>query len=319
MCIRDSGTPPNVAYQTVGLDLDIGEAGNIGYMPISMVPVGSSPYALGTERAAETVTKEMAAPEFGSPEHVKLWQHKESRVVSYREQMKRQLKREFQRQQTEIGRALRDQKTIGRGHGVSVKQHLEEMFNLLAEKERFKIEFLPLFRAALEAVALDELLSLGIDIDFDLDRPEVRGELVGILNEFAEKVNDTTYNDLVGLFAEAESQGETIPQMMERLSSYFEGRKSEASTERIARTTMTSVNSAGDDAAWKQSGVVQGSEWLTAIDGRERDAHRAAHGQYRGLGQMFDVGGELLTGPGDPNGSPGNIINCRCTRKAVLL
>ncbi len=312
------GTPPNLAYETVGLDIDLGDAGNIGYMPISMVPVGSSPYALSTERATTPVTKDVDAPEFGSDEHVKLWQHKENRIDPFKARMRRMLKREFQRQQVEIGRALRDQKALGRGHKAEVKQHLEEMFHLAAEKERFRVEFLPLLREALKSVALDELLSLGIEIDFDLDRPEVRGELAGILNQFAEKVNDTTYNDLVGLFAEAESQGETIPQMMERLSAYFEGRKSEASTERIARTTMTATNTAGDEAAWSQSQVVRGSVWLTAIDGRERDAHRAAHGQERGLGQMFDVGGEYLVGPGDPNGSPENIINCRCTRKAVL-
>ena len=177
---------------------------------------------------------------------------------------------------------------------------------------------MPLLREALQAFALDELTALGIDIDFDLDRPEVRGELEGILYQFAEKVNDTTYDDLAGLFAEAESQGETIPQIMERLSSFFEGRKSEASCERIARTTMTAANSAGDDAAWIQSGVVQGSVWLTSIDGRERPAHRDAHGQERRIGEMFEVGGEMLAFPGDPMGSPGNIIQCRCTRKAVL-
>jgi len=313
------GVPANAAYEKVGLDIDLGPAGDIGYLPISMVPVGSSPYALSSEeRAGQPVTKDMKAPEFGSLEHVKLWTRKDARTDPYRAQMKRLLKKNFQRQQTEIGRALRDQKAIGRGKAADVQKSLAEMFNLHAEKERFKVEFLPLLREALKAFALDELQAMGIDIDFDLDRPEVRGELEGILYQFAEKVNDTTYNDLVGLFSEAESQGETIPQIMERLSSFFEGRKSEASCERIARTTMTAANSAGDEAAWIQSGVTKGSIWLTAIDGRERDAHNAAHGQERRLGELFEVGGEMLTGPGDPNGSAGNIINCRCTRKAVL-
>jgi HK97 family phage portal protein len=315
------GTPPNLAYQTVGLDLDIGEAGNVGYMPISMIPVGSSPYVEPPAEQQRAMNKTMKAPEFGSDAHVKIWRRKEDRVVQFRAQMRRMLKREFQRQQNEIGRALRDQRAMGRGKAVDtpeIKQSLAEMLNLAAEKERFRVEFLPLLREALGSVALNELESLGIDIDFDLDRPEVRAELAGILNQFAEKVNDTTYSDLVDLFAEAEAGGETIPQIMERLSAYFEGRKSDASTERIARTTMTAVNSAGDDAAWQQSGVVQGSGWLTSIDGRERAAHRNAHGQERRLGELFEVGGELLTGPGDPNGSPENIINCRCTRVPIV-
>lgn len=312
----DRGTPPNLAYETVGMDLRI-PGGEIGYMPISMVPVGSSPYALGMGQRGVR-DKAMKAFEFGSDEHVKLWQRKEARVAPFKTQMQRLLKREFQRQQTEVGRALRDQKAIGRGKGLEVKESVEQMFNVAAEKERFRATFLPLLREALASIGAEELAALGIEIDFDLDRPEVRAELEGILYQFAEKVNDTTYDDLVGLFQEAEAAGETIPQMMERLSAYFEGRKSEASTERIARTTMTAANSAGDDAAWLQSGVVQGSVWMTAIDGRERDAHRAAHGQERRLGEMFIVGSESLAFPGDPMGSPENIINCRCTRRAVL-
>jgi hypothetical protein len=36
-------------------------------------------------------------------------------------------------------------------------------------------------------------------------------------------------------------------------------------------------------------------------------------GQKVGINEMFIVGGENLEFPGDPFGSPGNVINCRCT------
>jgi hypothetical protein len=36
------------------------------------------------------------------------------------------------------------------------------------------------------------------------------------------------------------------------------------------------------------------------------------------LGGMFVVGGESLDYPGDPYGSPGNIINCLCSQIAVI-
>jgi len=52
--------------------------------------------------------------------------------------------------------------------------------------------------------------------------------------------------------------------------------------------------------------------WITAGDERVRMAHAAANGQRRGLDGVFIVGGEALRFPGDPNGSAGNIINCRC-------
>lgn len=323
----EHGTPPNLAYQTVGLDLDLGTDGDVGYMPISYVPIGESPYTVGeapptTERATAPIAKNEDPWVFGSDLHRKTWQRKQFRIAPFEQQMKRLLKKEFQRQQIEVGRALRNQNNLGRASDLEIKQikmNVLQLFDLEREKERFRVKFRPLLLAALEAVGTNEMESLGIEIAFDVDRPEVRGELAAILAKFAEKTNDTTFNELVDLFAEAEEQGETIPDMMERLSAYFEGRKSDYQTERIARTTMTATNSAGDEAAWSQSGVVKGSRWLTNIDGRERDAHREAHNQKVGLGQMFEVDGEMLAYPGDPTGSPGNIINCRCSRAAVLI
>ena len=54
-------------------------------------------------------------------------------------------------------------------------------------------------------------------------------------------------------------------------------------------------------------------EWLTARDEKVREAHWAADGQIVRINEPFEVGGEALMWPGDLNGSPGNIINCRCT------
>jgi hypothetical protein len=53
-------------------------------------------------------------------------------------------------------------------------------------------------------------------------------------------------------------------------------------------------------------------EWLTQRDGKVRGSHRIADGQKKGLREPFFVGGEYLKKPGDPSGSPENVINCRC-------
>lgn len=54
-------------------------------------------------------------------------------------------------------------------------------------------------------------------------------------------------------------------------------------------------------------------EWMTAIDGRERAAHREADGQIVDYKEKFFVGGQFLFSPGDPSGNPKNVINCRCS------
>lgn len=55
--------------------------------------------------------------------------------------------------------------------------------------------------------------------------------------------------------------------------------------------------------------------WQTLGDEKVRASHIAADGQKRQAG-FFTVQSEFLRFPGDPSGSPSNIINCRCS--AVL-
>ena len=96
---------------------------------------------------------------------------------------------------------------------------------------------------------------------------------------------------------------------------------------RIARTeshsaAVFSTQSAVDSTA-KETGVEFKKYWLNAIDDRTRTGHIAAGETYGpdsaiGMEEPYLVAAiegdekEELMHPGDPSGSPGNIINCRC-------
>ena len=85
---------------------------------------------------------------------------------------------------------------------------------------------------------------------------------------------------------------------------------------RIARTEMVAAGNYGTNQAMVDSVNNYGARiqkvWITAMR-ESRDAHIAANGQVREVGQPFDVGGEKLQYPGDPtHGSAGNVINCQC-------
>jgi len=54
------------------------------------------------------------------------------------------------------------------------------------------------------------------------------------------------------------------------------------------------------------------NEWCCVWDERTRTSHEEADGQERSLGELFEVGDDMLEFPGDPNGSPEETINCRC-------
>lgn len=82
--------------------------------------------------------------------------------------------------------------------------------------------------------------------------------------------------------------------------------------ERIARTeTCGAYNAGAIDAAFVEGQAVK--VWMGTGDERTRDEHLAAAGQCVPIEDRFTVGGEALVMPGDPQGSPGMIINCRCT------
>jgi hypothetical protein len=88
---------------------------------------------------------------------------------------------------------------------------------------------------------------------------------------------------------------------------------------RIARTETHSLYNSATNTAIDQTGYKFERVWSTTIDMRTRRRkkgslwdHISANGQRRDQETPFDVSGENLMFPGDPNGSAGNVINCRC-------
>jgi HK97 family phage portal protein len=60
-------------------------------------------------------------------------------------------------------------------------------------------------------------------------------------------------------------------------------------------------------------------EWLTVMDGRERDDHHNMNGEIVPFDENFEVESEkdgtivLMSGPGDPTAPAEQVINCRCS------
>lgn len=94
--------------------------------------------------------------------------------------------------------------------------------------------------------------------------------------------------------------------------------------DRIVQTAGNGGFEAGQVQGFIDSGIERGS-WLTQRDPRVRSPsvgdlwdHRGADGQVQELEDGWVISGrglrqETLRFPGDPQGSPGNIIYCRCT------
>lgn len=112
-------------------------------------------------------------------------------------------------------------------------------------------------------------------------------------------------------------KGRSIPEIANRLERVTSMDMSAAF--RAARTACTNAeNLAKLDAMFvlrDEFGVDVKKQWYATLDNRTRTQHREMHGEVRELEEPFSNG---LMYPGDPNGDPGEVWNCRCTLIDVI-
>lgn len=93
--------------------------------------------------------------------------------------------------------------------------------------------------------------------------------------------------------------------------------------ERIVRTETTAAANYGAIQAGESSGVIWEKEWISSKDRRTRRRPEDQFDHYEMDGVkvpkegLFNVNGDLIQYPGDPEGRPGNVINCRCSVAVV--
>ena len=91
------------------------------------------------------------------------------------------------------------------------------------------------------------------------------------------------------------------------------------STIRYARTMTTGAENAGRINSYKRAenmGIEIEQQWLATLDNRTREEHREMDGEHVKIGEKFSNGCEY---PGDPNGDPATVWNCRCSLIPLLI
>lgn len=107
-------------------------------------------------------------------------------------------------------------------------------------------------------------------------------------------------------------QGEDVNQLADRLAAVTNMNQSSAI--RNARTMTTSAQNGGrQDAAERAEsmGIKAKKLWLATLDFHTRFSHRQLDGVSVGIHEKFANG---LMFPGDPNGTPEELYNCRCRK-----
>ena len=87
---------------------------------------------------------------------------------------------------------------------------------------------------------------------------------------------------------------------------------------RIARTEVVAASNEGVKVGAEELPGNKEKVWISTFDNRSRPEHMEMDGVRVAFNENFTVAGEPLEFPGDPNGSPGNVINCRCGYEIVV-
>ena len=112
-------------------------------------------------------------------------------------------------------------------------------------------------------------------------------------------------------------QGKSIPNIAKDLQTRIPD-MNKASAIRTARTAVTGAQNAGrmdSYVAAEKMGIKVRKEWLATIDGRTRHSHAMLDGKVVDKDKKFENGCMF---PGDPNGPPWEVYNCRCTLIAAV-
>lgn len=149
-------------------------------------------------------------------------------------------------------------------------------------------------------------------------RAFVSGYLAEVTNRMV-RVPDEVYDLVASQVSQAVNLGEGIPAIADRVDNVLSTTATEHWPNRatvVARTeTIGALNSGRYDAFRafaEQDGGQFEKVWLSTLGPRTRASHVQADGQRVGLDDPFVVGGFSLQFPGDPEGPPQEVIQCRC-------
>lgn len=329
------------------LPLSVAQVGMKPVEPVEAEPVEveAAPVAddTGQEDAASADNEEredtpkakrssQLAKAWSADEKARLWKAADEIAVSHEAAFRKAAVKQFGLDKREILALVTDAKRKSLARKAAIQwEDLEADVRgtLQAAGERWREAFTPLMAGVVEDAAEHWKAELGLA--FDVRNLEAEAWFSDYTAKFSTPIQDTSERQISAMLQQGQREGWSVPQMQGGLTQMFQQwiagdvdaadfageRLPSYRTEAIARTETQRSYAAGTQQIYKSAGV-EHKEWLSTTDGREREEHALANGQVVKVDEPFIVGGEALDFPGDPSGSPGNVINCRCTLIPVL-
>jgi len=342
------GMPVRAINDWLGLGLPEFDGWDVGYLPFGIAPVGSLPPDQSAAYS-ELLPPDVAPPPAAALQaprkrdaYIEIIEHDQGcphcrvpveiderapEAQLWRSQMAKQ-RVVFRAYHSKFLRELMKMRAqvLAKLQAASNKTHAEIragaaaefLFNLGDAITSFLGAMRRVTTTAIERAGQDLRDEVGITDPFKLHPKEAQqflrqreNKLKNVPQEIFERIRDRIDNSL--------ERGDTMEEIADGVREEFNGIGRYRSMV-IARTETTAAYGWGRQQSMTTAGVGR-KRWLSSHGPNVRQAHAAAERAYAShpipVSEPFIVGGERLMHPGDPAGSPGNVINCQCVSIAV--
>jgi uncharacterized protein with gpF-like domain len=147
-----------------------------------------------------------------------------------------------------------------------------------------------------------------------------------ILTRAVVPITETTKKQILKVLIEGEEQGWGVDRIIQELTNNEQDELTDFRARRIVRTELSIAANFADKMVQDKVPFEVDKIWISVHDSRTRDSHREMDGvEVQGdadfrvpiIKNRQQIGIDLMSGPGDPEASPGNIIFCRCTKALI--
>lgn len=174
-------------------------------------------------------------------------------------------------------------------------------------------------RAIARAGWINASEQLGVHLPWEPEDPILADQLQRTRNLMV-RTPDEVYRQILDVLGRTVAAGGTIEDQVSGVRHVLDVTGTENWPARAKTVSTTEVHRVWNFGALAASMRIQRREatvtifkrWDAKDDSATRPGHKRADGQTVSIYQPFIVNMEPLMAPGDPSGSPSNVINCRC-------
>lgn len=330
------GMPMREISEYLNLNLPRYTGDDQGYLPINLMPVTTAGIEAGAETPAPKPEDfaEGDEPQDDVKAMMRMLEQRRYPVVvrssKYKnlwEQHMRMRSKAVRLYQSKCSKVFNDYRAKAIRHlsalndvkSIVVKSLLDVIFDATEFGATLSKNLDPVTRAVLQSAGDELMEEIGKNDPWKMP-PQDAVKFIASRDKFIKGVGDTARSQLNTALKEGSEKGESIKEITDRVRGVFNN-LSRYEARRIAMTETGIAYNFARDKAMTDAGI-EYKAWITSHGLNVRESHRQAEEDYGPespipIDEPFVVDGEELMYPGDPSGSPGNVINCQCIQVAA--